>query len=67
MKQVVLNEIERVNKIMETKRKDCLSINKQLEINPSDLLLKESLAELKTRMKRMQGYSERAMAYVQKN
>ncbi len=52
---------------METKRKDCLSINKQLEINPSDLLLKESLAELKTRMKRMQGYSERAMAYVQKN
>ena len=47
MKQVVLYEMERVNKIMETIRKECLSINNQLENNPSDPLLKESLAELK--------------------
>ncbi|MGG4408906.1 hypothetical protein ABER75_09235 [Niallia taxi] len=51
MKQVVLYEMERVNKIMETKRKECLSINKQLENNPSDPLLKESLAELKQELK----------------
>lgn len=53
MKQVFLYEIERVNKIMETKRKDCLSFNKQLENNPSDPLLKEGLAELTQELKNL--------------
>lgn len=43
--------MERVNKIMETKRKAFLSIHIQLENSPNDLLLKESLAELKQELR----------------